>query len=389
MNNSDSRALGIYLHVPFCASRCGYCDFNTYTAAELGRDSATISRDTWHQFAEMELERARTSEHLRNDARPVSTVFFGGGTPTQVPAQRLAQTLSAIRTRFGLSVDAEVTTEANPDSVDVESLVTLRAAGFTRISFGHQSSSSKVLKVLERSHEPETTWRAVRAAKEAGFEYINVDLIYATPGESDDDLRRTLDDVIAADVDHVSAYSLIVEPGTRLAAQVRRGEVPAPDDDIAAERYRIVDEQLQAAGFGWYEVSNWAKPGGECRHNTLYWHNHDWWGVGPGAHSHMDGLRWWNHKHPATWARALSKGEDPVADSEVVDNVGQSVERVMLGLRLREGIPTAFLAVDVADRVSAFAAQGLLETSALQAGRVVLTDAGRLLADAVIRDLTP
>lgn len=389
MNNSDSRALGIYLHVPFCASRCGYCDFNTYTAAELGRDSATISRDTWHQFAEMELERARTSEHLRNDARPVSTVFFGGGTPTQVPAQRLAQTLSAIRTRFGLSVDAEVTTEANPDSVDVESLVTLRAAGFTRISFGHQSSSSKVLKVLERSHEPETTWRAVRAAKEAGFEHINVDLIYATPGESDDDLRRTLDDVIAADVDHVSAYSLIVEPGTRLAAQVRRGEVPAPDDDIAAERYRIVDEQLQAAGFGWYEVSNWAKPGGECRHNTLYWHNHDWWGVGPGAHSHMDGLRWWNHKHPATWARALSKGEDPVADSEVVDNVGQSVERVMLGLRLREGIPTAFLAVDVADRVSAFAAQGLLETSALQAGRVVLTDAGRLLADAVIRDLTP
>ena len=389
MNNSDSRALGIYLHVPFCASRCGYCDFNTYTAAELGRDSATISRDTWHQFAEMELERARTSEHLRNDARPVSTVFFGGGTPTQVPAQRLAQTLSAIRTRFGLSVDAEVTTEANPDSVDVESLVTLRAAGFTRISFGHQSSSSKVLKVLERSHEPETTWRAVRAAKEAGFEHINVDLIYATPGESDDDLRRTLDDVIAADVDHVSAYSLIVEPGTRLAAQVRRGEVPAPDDDIAAERYRIVDEQLQAAGFGWYEVSNWAKPGGECRHNTLYWHNHDWWGVGPGAHSHMDGLRWWNHKHPATWARALSKGEDPVADSEVVDNVGQSVERVMLGLRLREGIPTAFLAVDVADRVSAFAAQGLLETSALKAGRVVLTDAGRLLADAVIRDLTP
>ena len=389
MNNSDSRALGIYLHVPFCASRCGYCDFNTYTAAELGRDSATISRDTWHQFAEMELERARTSEHLRNDARPVSTVFFGGGTPTQVPAQRLAQTLSAIRTRFGLSVDAEVTTEANPDSVDVESLVTLRAAGFTRISFGHQSSSSKVLKVLERSHEPETTWRAVRAAKEAGFEHINVDLIYATPGESDDDLRRTLDDVIAADVDHVSAYSLIVEPGTRLAAQVRRGEVPAPDDDIAAERYRIVDEQLQAAGFGWYELSNWAKPGGECRHNTLYWHNHDWWGVGPGAHSHMDGLRWWNHKHPATWARALSKGEDPVADSEVVDNVGQSVERVMLGLRLREGIPTAFLAVDVADRVSAFAAQGLLETSALKAGRVVLTDAGRLLADAVIRDLTP
>lgn len=383
------RELGVYLHVPFCASRCGYCDFNTYTAAELGHDSATISRDTWHRFAAMEIERARLSEHLRSDVREISTAFFGGGTPTQVPAARLAETLSAIRQSFGLSADAEVTTEANPDSVDAESLTTLRNAGFTRISFGHQSSSSAVLKVLERSHEPATTWRAVATAKQAGFEHINVDLIYATPGESDDDLRRTLDDVVAADVDHVSAYSLIVEPGTRLATQVRRGLVSAPDDDIAAERYRIVDETLQAAGFGWYEVSNWAQPGGECRHNILYWHNHDWWGVGPGAHSHINGMRWWNHKHPATWARALATGENPIADSEVVDAAGQAVERVMLGLRLREGIPTTTLTAEVADRVGVFAAQGLLDASALQHGRLVLTDSGRLLADAVIRDLTP
>lgn len=389
MTANDSRALGVYLHVPFCASRCGYCDFNTYTASELGRDSATISRDTWHEFAAMELQQARTSEQLRGDVRQVSTVFFGGGTPTQVPATHLAHTLSVIGDIFGLAPGAEITTEANPDSVDAKSLETLRQAGFTRISFGHQSSSSAVLKVLERSHEPETTWQAVRAAKQAGFEHINVDLIYATPGESDDDLRRTLDDVIAANVDHVSAYSLIVEPGTRLASQVRRGQVASPDDDIAADRYRIVDESLTAAGFQWYEVSNWAKPDAMCQHNILYWHNHDWWGVGPGAHSHVDGLRWWNHKHPATWARALACGESPIADSDTVDAAGRAVETIMLGLRLREGLPTSLIAPELADRVRQFAADGLLDSAALRVGRAVLTDAGRLLADALIRDLTP
>ena len=383
------RALGFYFHVPFCASRCGYCDFNTYTAAELGTDVATISRDTWHEYAAREITQARAAECLAGDERVVSTVFFGGGTPTQVPAQNLVATLAVLRQEFGLATGAEVTTEANPDSVDAQSLDVLRAGGFTRISFGHQSSSVRVLQLLERTHTPGRTWAAVAQAQAAGFEHINVDLIYGTPGETDDDLRRTLDDVIASGVDHVSAYSLIVEPGTRMAARVARGEMPIPDDDVAAQRYAIIDETLSAAGLQWYEVSNWAKPGAQCEHNLIYWRNHDWWGVGPGAHSHMQGQRWWNHKHPATWARALSQGQSVMADSEIVDQRAQALEAVMLGLRLREGIALASLEPAAQVAAQALLHDGLLEHQPFDDGRVVLTSAGRLLADAVIRSLTP
>ncbi|NDB18061.1 MAG: coproporphyrinogen III oxidase [Actinobacteria bacterium] len=387
--SESGRALGFYLHVPFCASRCGYCDFNTYTATELGSDLATISRETWHEYATREIAFARESEYLATDERAVSTVFFGGGTPTQVPAANLVTALAEVCNQFGLMTDAEVTAEANPDSVDEHSLAVLRAGGFTRISFGHQSSSTRVLQVLERTHTPGRTWQAVSQARAGGFEHINVDLIYATPGETADDLRRTLDDVIASGVDHVSAYSLIVEPGTRMAAKVARGELPTPDDDIAAERYALVDESLSAAGFQWYEVSNWAKPGAQCHHNLVYWRNHDWWGVGPGAHSHMDGHRWWNHKHPATWARALQSGQSPVADSEQVDDRGRALESVMLGLRLLEGIALTALHSQAQLVAQALMRDGLLEPDAFQEGRVVLTARGRLLADAVIRDLTP
>ncbi|MBU6214075.1 MAG: coproporphyrinogen III oxidase [Actinomycetales bacterium] len=386
---NSGRDLGFYLHVPFCASRCGYCDFNTYTAAELGADAARISKDTWAEFAAREIALARESEHLATDERRISTVFFGGGTPTLVPPAHLVATLAELRHEFGLETDAEVTTEANPDSIDAAGLAELRAGGFTRVSFGHQSSAPSVLRVLERSHTPGRTLQAVADARAAGFEHINIDLIYATPGETESDLRRTLDDVIASGANHVSAYSLIVEPGTRLAARVRRGDIAAPDDDTAAQRYQLIDEALRAAGFEWYEVSNWAKPGAHCRHNLVYWRNHDWWGVGPGAHSHMRGRRWWNHKHPARWAGDLVAGHQPVAGDEDVDAAGQALELVMLGLRLREGISTAALAPEALARAREFAREGLLDAQALQRGRAVLTDAGRLLADAVVRDLTP
>lgn len=385
--SADHRELGFYLHVPFCASRCGYCDFNTYTATELGSDLATISRDTWHEFAAREIALARESEHLNSDLRAVSTVFFGGGTPTQVASTHLVSVLSVLRQEFGLTSDAEVTTEANPDSVDQQSLDVLASGGFTRISFGHQSSSTRVLELLERTHSPIRTWEAVTQAHAAGFQHINVDLIYATPGETDDDLRRTLNDVITSEVNHVSAYSLIVEPGTRMAAKVARGEMPATDDDIAAERYEIIDQTLSAAGFQWYEVSNWAKPGAHCRHNHLYWRNYDWWGVGPGAHSHVNGHRWWNHKHPATWARALYSGEQPVAGAEQVDAAGQALEALMLGIRLREGIAVTELHPSRRDSAGEMAREGLLEYSALESGRLVLTARGRLLADAIVRKL--
>jgi len=372
------RPMSIYVHVPFCASRCGYCDFNTYTATELG-DS--VSRATFHEVLAGEVRvAARTLDH-----REVSTVFFGGGTPTLLGASALAEILTTIREGFTLAPDAEVTTEANPDSVDEAALAALRESGFTRISFGMQSSASHVLRVLDRTHTAGRSLAMARAARAAGFGHVNLDLIYATPGESDDDLRRTLDDVIEADVDHVSAYSLIVEEGTPLARRIGRGELPMPDDDIAASRYEIIDDALAGAGLDWYEVSNWSRPGGECRHNIAYWRSDDWWGIGPGAHSHVAGVRWWNAKHPRTYADALASGASPEGGREVLTEKDKSVERVMLALRMRDGLDSR----EVSDEgwLGRTLDAGLIDDEALAKGRVVLTRPGRLLADRLVREL--
>ena len=370
--------LSIYVHVPFCASRCGYCDFNTYTATELG-DS--VSRATFHEVLASEVRVAAQAL----GPREVSTVFFGGGTPTLIGASALGEVLASIRDEFSLSPDAEITTEANPDSVDEAALAALRASGFTRISFGMQSTATHVLRVLDRTHTAGRSLAMARAARVAGFEHVNLDLIYATPGESDDDLRRTLDDVIEADVDHVSAYSLIVEDGTPLARRIGRGELPMPDDDIAASRYEIIDEALMAAGLDWYEVSNWSRPGGECRHNIAYWRSDDWWGIGPGAHSHVDGVRWWNAKHPRTYADALASGATPEAGREVLTDDDKRLERVMLALRMREGLAAS----EVSDegRLDRTVDAGLIDGASLGDGRIVLTGRGRLLADRLVRDL--
>ena len=372
------RPLSIYVHVPFCASRCGYCDFNTYTATELG-DS--VSRATFHEVLASEVRVA--AQEL--GPREVSTVFFGGGTPTLIGASALGEVLASIRAEFALAPDAEITTEANPDSVDEAALAALRASGFTRISFGMQSTATHVLRVLDRTHTAGRSLAMARAARVAGFEHVNLDLIYATPGESDDDLRRTLDDVIEADVDHVSAYSLIVEDGTPLARRIGRGELPMPDDDIAASRYEIIDEALMAAGLDWYEVSNWSRPGGECRHNIAYWRSDDWWGIGPGAHSHVDGVRWWNAKHPRTYADALASGSTPEAGREVLTDDDKRVERVMLALRMREGLAAS----EVSDEgwLDRTVGAGLIDGASLGDGRIVLTGRGRLLADRLVRDL--
>ena len=372
-----SPPLSLYVHVPFCASRCGYCDFNTYTATELGDD---VRRDTFHEHLTTEIEQA--SRQLAADHH-VDTVFFGGGTPTLLGAEALNRLLVAITVNFDVAPDVEVTTEANPDSVDKPMLEALRSGGFTRISFGMQSSASHVLATLERTHTPGASSAAAKAAREAGFDHVNLDLIYGTPGETDDDLRRSLDEVLDADVDHVSAYSLIVEPGTALARRVQRGELPMPDDDVAAERYELIDDRLTSAGFDWYEVSNWARPSGECRHNVAYWRNGSWWGVGPGAHSHLDGRRWWNVKHPHTYAQRVSANLSPMQDEEVLSPEQRALETIMLGLRTKEGIgraePTCTDAV-IDDLVS----RGLLETDE---HTLVLTRRGRLLADYVIRTL--
>jgi oxygen-independent coproporphyrinogen-3 oxidase len=378
------RPFGVYVHVPFCAARCGYCDFNTYTPAELGTASGA-SAEGWLDAVRRELELAAATV----GERPVDTVFVGGGTPSLLGAPRLAAVLDALRATFGLAPEAEVTTEANPESTSPQFFAGLAAAGFTRVSLGMQSAAPHVLAVLDRRHTPGRALAAAAEARAAGFAHVNLDLIYATPGETDDDLRASLEAALSAGVDHVSAYALIVEDGTALARKVSRGELPAPDDDVAAARYEILDDVLGSAGFAWYEVSNWARtPDAACRHNLGYWLDGDWWGLGPGAHSHLDGVRWWNVKHPARYAARLAAGESPHAGREVLTEAERHTERVMLRLRLASGLPLDLL--NAAGRAAAerAAADGLLAPDALAAGRrAVLTRRGRLLADGVVREL--
>jgi oxygen-independent coproporphyrinogen-3 oxidase len=315
----------------------------------------------------------------------VDTVFFGGGTPTLLPADDLGRMLAAVRDEFGLAPDAEVTTEANPESVDPQYLEELLAAGFTRVSFGMQSASSHVLKILDRQHTPGRALEAVKEATAAGFEHVNLDLIYGTPGESLDDWRASLESALSAEPDHVSAYALIVEDGTQLARRIRRGELPMPDDDDLADKYVLADEMLSAQGLGWYEVSNWARAeDARCRHNELYWRGDTWWGIGPGAHSHVGGVRWWNVKHPSAYAERLGAGDSPAYAREVLDDETRRVERVLLEIRLSAGLP-----LDVLDDEGRAAAARMPDLIAPVDGRLVLTPRGRLLADAVVRDLLP
>jgi putative oxygen-independent coproporphyrinogen III oxidase len=375
---------GIYVHVPFCVTRCGYCDFNTYTATELGSGA---SRESYPGLAIAELRQA--ARVLAGRAGPVQTVFFGGGTPTLLPAADLIKILRAIDSEFGLAANAEVTTEANPETVDERLLADLRAGGFTRISLGMQSAVPHVLSVLDRVHSPGRPEQCVAWARAAGFAQVSLDLIYGTPGESDADWRTSLDRAMAAGPDHISAYSLIIEEGTRLATRIRRGDLPAPDDDVLADRYLIADERLAAAGLDWYEVSNWAADAqAQCRHNQLYWTGGDWWGVGPGAHSHISGTRWWNVRHPAAYAERISADVSPGQAREILTDAEQATERIMLMTRLASGCPVSHLSPAGRVAVAEAVADGLASQDALDAGFVRLTRPGRLLADAVIRAIT-
>jgi putative oxygen-independent coproporphyrinogen III oxidase len=380
-----TRPFGFYVHVPFCTVRCGYCDFNTYTASELG-DVPGASRTSYADAAIAEVRLARRV--LGDVDLPVDTVFFGGGTPTLLPPHDLTRIVAAIRDEFGLADGAEVTTESNPDSVDADDLARLREGGVNRVSFGMQSSVSHVLRVLDRTHDPRRVPQVVQGAREAGFDQVSLDLIYGTPGESLDDWRTSLDAALSCEPDHVSAYALIVEDGTALARQIRRGEVAMTDDDDLADKYLLADEALEKAGLTWYEVSNWARgPKTVCRHNVGYWTGGDWWGVGPGAHGHVGGVRWWNVKHPTPYAARIGAGSSPALAREVLDEETRRVERVLLETRLRDGLPVDVLDADGRAAVPDQVARGLVETDAAAQGLVVLTTRGRLLADAVVRDL--
>lgn len=386
-DGAAARAFGLYVHIPFCAVRCGYCDFNTYTATELGGGA---SQDAYAQTAvsEVALAAAVLSRSGLPD-RKLSTVFFGGGTPTLLPADDLALILRAAIDQWGIHDGAEVTTEANPDSVTPESLAVLKDAGFTRVSFGMQSAVPHVLKVLDRTHTPSRVPQVVQWAREAGLA-VSLDLIYGTPGESLADWRHSLETALSYGPDHISAYALIVEEGTKLAAQMRRGEVPGIDDDDHADKYELADQLITEAGLGWYEVSNWARtPEQACRHNLAYWRGDDWWGIGPGAHSHMGGVRWWNVKHPSAYANRLSQGLSPAAGRETLDAETRNLERVMLEARLQSGLDVSTLSAGGRHEVAGLIAAGLVDPAAAFRGRLVLTLKGRLLADAVVRRILP
>ena len=379
--------LSVYIHVPFCAVRCGYCDFNTYTATELGGGGSQAEYPA-NAMREMDLTLAE-DRAAGYEYEQVSTVFFGGGTPTLLPADDLVSMLDHLRRLIPLADGAEITTEANPDSVTRAALSRLAAGGITRVSFGMQSAVPSVLRTLDRTHDPEKVPQAVAWAREAGLD-VSLDLIYGTPGETLADVETSVKAALACGVDHMSAYSLIIEGNTAMARQLRRGELEQPDPDDMADKYELVDDLARADGLSWYEVSNWVRtPAQRSRHNLAYWKGTDWWGIGPGAHRHRDGLRSWNVKHPSRYARMLAAGEMPLADSEQVAGEDRVVERIMLELRIADG-----LAVDVVPEhrrpmLAVHRDRGHLEPEALQAGRAVLTRQGRLLADAVIRDLVP
>lgn len=381
---SPDTDFGVYLHVPFCRVRCGYCDFNTYTATELrGARQDAYADEVLHEVA---LSRRALAE--RGPLRPAQTVFFGGGTPTLLPPGDLARMLTGVRETFGLADGAEVTVEANPDTVTDAVAAELAAAGVTRLSIGMQSAVPHVLGVLDRTHDPARVTTAVAAARRAGLD-VSVDLIYGSPGESLDDWRRSVDAALALAPDHISAYALIIEDGTRLERQIRRGEVPAPDDDLQADMYELADDLLAAGGYGWYEVSNWARDERHrSRHNLAYWRGTDWWGYGPGAHSHVGGLRWWNVKHPAAYAQRLAAGESPAAGRERPDEAARRLETVLLRSRIAEGLPVSEVTGEGRRAVASLIADGLIDGAAAVHGRIVLTRRGRLLADAVVRALT-
>jgi len=379
--------LSAYIHVPFCAVRCGYCDFNTYTHAELGGGG---SQAEYADNARAEMDLTLAADRAAGyEYEEISTVFFGGGTPTLLPADDLVAMLDHLRSLIPLAADAEVTTEANPDSVSRASLSRLADGGITRVSIGMQSAVPSVLATLDRTHDPERVPQVVQWAKEAGLQ-VSLDLIYGTPGETLGDVETSLRAALACEVDHLSAYSLIIEGNTAMARQLRRGELEAPDPDDMADKYELVDDLTREAGLSWYEVSNFARtPEHRSRHNLAYWRGGDWWGIGPGAHRHRDGLRAWNVKHPSRYARMLAAGELPVADSETVPAEDRLVERIMLELRIADGLPVEVVPEENREMLAVHRDRGHLDPEPLAAGRAVLTRQGRLLADAVIRDLVP
>lgn len=398
---ANNRTLSVYVHVPFCTVRCGYCDFNTYTNAELG-PGANRAEYLNSVLAELvHVDGVFQAANLPN--RPVETVFWGGGTPSLLPAQDITRFHEELNKRWPLAPNAEITLEANPDTVDEAYFSELRAGGVSRVSIGMQSAVKHVLARLDRTHNVANVAKAVSAAKAVGLQ-VSLDLIYGTPSESISDWRQTLETALSHDVDHISAYALVLEPGTAMFTQARQGKFDFPNDDDQAAKYELTEELLSATGFENYEISNWARRDAKgelmvCRHNLAYWKNQDWWGFGPGAHSFIGssgpdnfGLRRWNRKHPLTYAKYLAEGKSPGAGQEIIDQEATLIEQVMLAVRLAGGLNLDELTVqtslqDLIDRSAELVKRGLIDAQALNEQTIRLTKSGRLLADHVVKQL--
>lgn len=374
----SSRTLAAYVHVPYCRVRCGYCDFNTYTASELGKGA---NREDYPDQVASEIDLA---SHVLREPRSLNTVFFGGGTPTLLPAPVLGGVLSRLKSVFGVVTGAEVTTEANPDTLSPEYVSVLARSGFTRVSVGMQSAVGHVLQTLDRTHDPARIPEVVQWVKDAGLQ-VSLDLIYGTPGESLDDWKRSVEVALACEPDHISAYSLIVEPGTKMGAQVRRGELPMPDEDDLADKYEWADSAFTSAGLNWYEVSNWSRSvDTRCEHNMSYWTGDDWWGFGPGAHSHIGGVRFWNAKHPRAWSDRLANGQSPAVGREVLDAPTREVERILLFARVRDGLALDSLPPAAQSLIERFVRMGYLHNDTTYFSPTL---AGRLMVDYMVREL--
>ena len=377
--------LAFYIHIPYCVKRCGYCDFNTYTPSELKitEGLAQIS-NSYIDLLLMEIKAAKVQV---GQSANVPSIFFGGGTPSLMQPDDIGRVISAIKSEFTLLPDAEITMECNPDTVTKESLAAFRAIGVNRVSFGMQSAVKHVLATLDRTHNPENLLQVTTWAQEVGFSEISVDLIYGTPGESLADWQTSIDAVLALPITHISAYALIVEEGTKLAAQIKRGEVAQIDDDLTAEKYLVADKAFTAAGFEWYELSNWAKSGSLSKHNLAYWLGDNWWGAGPGAHSHLNGKRFWNVKHPNLYKERVLANQSPVADSEVLEELQIESERLMLSLRLPSGVDKKSLNELQLAELSSYVESGHLDQANWNQGRATLTLDGRLIADRILRQI--
>ena len=383
------KPLSFYIHIPYCIRRCGYCDFNTYTPSELKEGEASVAKVSqgYVDAAIMEINQAFDFLQSKEQVRSIDTIFFGGGTPTLLPSADLARVLDELKEKFGFSEDIEITTEANPDSVSAVDLKNLRAVGINRVSFGMQSAKTHVLATLDRTHNPARVSEVVHEAIDAGFEHVSLDLIYGVPGESIDDWKESVTAALSLPIDHLSAYALIVEEGTKLGAHVRRGDVVMPPDDETADKYLLVDELATKAGMNWYEVSNWSLKGGEARHNIAYWHSNDWWGIGAGAHSHVQGVRWWNVKHPTTYISKLSSGGSPMLENEVLTTEQLRFEEILLRIRLSSGLSLDFFTEPELAILNSYLSQGHLDEKAWQSGELKLSITGRLLADQIVRAL--